>query len=230
MREGSFFFVRRVTIWQYYGYNLPTLSHTHTQGSRWWQHYWSSQSTRPVLQTAFPITWVNLPFMWYGQEIGCKEPVQVLKTKNAPQKWAQSIWMLLVSQKFPMFLVRIQAYLSFYRTSLYWASLTLCILQIEDKTLRQQKEHDSLYYDTCFTAVVCNPTRTISKVCLYSSAFNPYYPAYLKKRKSTPYPSLTFTFIEGFTSQKNSPVAITVMKRIFWGSIWPFGSLDFFLY
>lgn len=49
--------------------------------------------------------------------------------------------MLLVSQKFQMLFSSTY----FYCISLYFASQKLGLLQIEAKTLQQQKEYDSLY-------------------------------------------------------------------------------------
>lgn len=42
-----------------------------------------------------------------------------------------------------------------------------CALQIEGKTLPQQNDYDSFYWDTCFIVVVWNRTGNISKVHLY---------------------------------------------------------------
>lgn len=40
-------------------------------------------------------------------------------------------------------------------------------LQIEGKTLHQQKDYDLLYGNTCFIVVVWKWTHSISEVCLY---------------------------------------------------------------
>lgn len=57
---------------------------------------------------------------------------------------------------------------SFYCTSLYCTAQILHFLQIEDKTLQQQKDYYNLLYcDTRFIAVVWNWTLNISEICLY---------------------------------------------------------------
>ena len=55
-------------------------------------------------------------------------------------------------------------------TLLYCALRPLHFLQTEGKILHRQRDHGSLYHDTCSTAVVRNQTRSISEcVCIHMS-------------------------------------------------------------
>lgn len=49
---------------------------------------------------------------------------------------------------------------------LYYAAITLYVLENEVKALHQQKDYDSLYYKTHFIVMVWYQTHNISEVCL----------------------------------------------------------------
>lgn len=114
--------------------------------------------------------------------------------------------MLLVSQKFQMLFSSTY----FYCISLYFASQKLGLLQIEAKTLHQQKEYASLYCDARFTVVVSNRTHVIATIRPCSSTCKPHHPAHQQATKiyslhNNKNPTATFT--GGVTSKKNSPAA-----------------------